>query len=744
MATQDQLIAALGEAHAANDEDTAIHIAQLLHSGQFEPSKAPDKIATDGNTSGSPHGAAPTKPSALSSGSDTLQFGPWDTHIPLPAATADQLAGVGKAFHDIGQGIGQKVGLTSSRDVQESRDRDRELMSSRNGRFGDIAGNVLALAPATMIPGVNAGVGAAALGSVLGAMQPSTSLAEQYGNTATGGALGPVAGALPEAARLIKQIPGAQTVGNYVSSMLPRGSRRAATRILGDAANMEGSSDLARLNLEQAAKSGALAGKYGIRPTTAQVAQSPGIAQLDRTVRNEPRPTSSGFGERDAANTRAIDNILTDISGTPQDRLRAGAARDFQARTMYDDALNNPEHFVQPPTADMPSFENELAAKKGLPSADGTPSVNDPNAPPSGLNDMGVRLQELLKRPAMKDAMTNATRVAANFGKTLDERNLIQQMHYAKMHLDDQIGAALASGKTNDYRSLLDTKHELLGVMDDLSPAYKQARENFVSASRPVNRMEVGEELRRKYSPGLGDMGSTSRNPATFVNALRNGDDIAQSATGFGGAKLGSTLTPDDLAALDAAAHQLGAQSYAQNAERAVGSNTGQNLANKRALDEVGSVHSLMPPEGAGAAGVALALHHPALIPLSIAGTVTKNATKQKLAEALLNPEIARKMLAPHESLLQKYMPAGPMSPGVAAASLNADIDAGSVPSLADGGQPKKSTFWDLVQQAVKELSTPSSTDPQSAPVGTGAAKQAESQIGAYPAHVNQVIDAQS
>ena len=315
-----------------------------------------------GNTSGSPPPAATKTPySALSSGQDTLQVGPWDTGVKLPASTANMMAGMGKAYHDIGQGIGEKFGLSTPQDVHDSRQTDRELMSSPMGRAGEIAGNLTAFAPAAMIPGAQ-GVAAGALtGAGLGAMQPNEgSIGEQAKDTAYGALAGPLAHTLPEAGRLVSKIPGASQVGNFVSSIMPGGSGRTAQRILTDAAS-DGQNDasLARLRLEQAGKSGALADKYGISPTTAQVAQSPGIASLDRTVRTLPQ--GAAFPARDAANTGAVDDILRGISGTPAERLRASAARDFQARTMYDDALNNPEHFVQPPVKACPSEQESLS-----------------------------------------------------------------------------------------------------------------------------------------------------------------------------------------------------------------------------------------------------------------------------------------------------------------------------------------------------------------------------------------------
>ncbi len=532
---------------------------------------------------------------------------------------------------------------------------------------------------------------------------------------------------------------------NFVGDILPGGGQqRAASRLATQFAGGPQQADAARLAIEQAGKSGALAGKYGIKPTTAQVANNPGLAQMDRTLRNNGRFTTA-FGDSDDTNRQAIDDILTGVSGTPEQRLRAGAARDFQARTMYDDALNNPEHFVQPPKPTDASFGEAMDTAQGgiRTPGDNAPAASMAGDTVTGLSDIGTRLQTLLQRPAMQDAMTNASRIAANFGKPLDDRNLIQQMHYAKMHLDDQIGASMATGKTNDYRALLDTKHELLGVMDDLSPAYAQARANFQSASRPVNRMDVGEALRQKYSPGLGDQGSVSRNPASFVNALRSGDQTAKTATGFGGATLENTLNPADIDALNAASAQLGRQGYAQNAGKAVGSNTGQNLEAAKDMNSIGSIEQALTPEGMRSAAVYAALHHPALLPLGVLGSVQRRGAQGLLGKAALDPRAMSALLSPQESLMSKYLPSGitslPVAGGVAASQVQTPE-----PTYAEGGQPKyeKSGMWDLLKQGWKEL-TNSDTVPSNPPQQPGT--QASGTVGAdFDHRVQQSVDAQS
>jgi len=125
-----------------------------------------------------------------SEGGSTLQVGPFDMGIQQPQWLTRVEAGAGKAGYDIARGTGQWLGLESRQDVARSRELDKPLMATTAGKIGNVAGNVAAAAPAMLIPGANVPAGAAAVGAVTGALQPSTSTAETAENIGLGGALG--------------------------------------------------------------------------------------------------------------------------------------------------------------------------------------------------------------------------------------------------------------------------------------------------------------------------------------------------------------------------------------------------------------------------------------------------------------------------------------------------------------------------------------------------------------------------
>lgn len=127
-------------------------------------------------------------------------------------STTDRtLAGVGKAFTDIGRGAGQFLGITDREDVAEARAMDEALMNTTAGKVGNFAGNVAAFAPTALIPGANTYTGAAAIGAGIGLLQPSESTGETVANIGFG-----VAGGLF-----------GQKIGNIINKVL---TKRAATQ----------------------------------------------------------------------------------------------------------------------------------------------------------------------------------------------------------------------------------------------------------------------------------------------------------------------------------------------------------------------------------------------------------------------------------------------------------------------------------------------------------------------------------
>lgn len=96
------------------------------------------------------------------------------------------LAGAGKAFVDLGRGIGQMTGLVSQAEIDEAKKLDAPLMDTGAGVAGNIGANMLT----ALIPGGNTVKGAALVGGALSAVQPTATGESRAQNAATGLALG--------------------------------------------------------------------------------------------------------------------------------------------------------------------------------------------------------------------------------------------------------------------------------------------------------------------------------------------------------------------------------------------------------------------------------------------------------------------------------------------------------------------------------------------------------------------------
>jgi hypothetical protein len=141
------------------------------------------------------------------------------------------LAGMGKAFTDLGRGAGQMVGLVDQKDVDEAKRIDAPLMKTGAGLAGNIAGNIVPAAVASVVPGANTAIGSAAVGGVLGALQPVGAEDSRLANTALGGVsgyagakLGQMVGSSTKAARQAEALRQSQNATRDATIAQARGA----------------------------------------------------------------------------------------------------------------------------------------------------------------------------------------------------------------------------------------------------------------------------------------------------------------------------------------------------------------------------------------------------------------------------------------------------------------------------------------------------------------------------------------
>jgi hypothetical protein len=506
------------------------------------------------------------------------------------------------------------MGLVSREDVQRARELDAPLMRTRAGTAGNIIGNVAMLAPSAMIPGANTIVGAGTIGAVSGLLQPSTSTAETIGNVG----LGTVAGAA---------IPTVTAAFRGSKSLVEPFYQAGRERIVGRAiTNAAGGDDAANVI---SALRGATAQTPGVQPTVGMAAQQmnrPSLAALGRATEAINPDVMNAVAARNATNQQAMRAALESV--TP-DQALATQARQNVAGALYNQARTQ-------------GIDQAAAAS------------------------LQPQIQSLVQR-LPGDVVESAKDLARISGIQIDDVGSLQGLHWVKEALDDQISAAARSGNSTRERALMGLKDNFLDTLDQLSPTYAQARQTYARMSQPVNQAQVLGRIGERAVTPQGDMTFTR-----LANAAT--DRTAQSVTGMPRATLESTLTPQQMATINALRGDLGAMNWAQTAGRGAGSDTVQKLAFTNMLQQVGVptfLQNFAPSQVLG---------NVAQRGLGLAYGEMNQRMASELAEAMMNPQRAAELM--------QLAQGNPQVQQLLANALRSSAVAGAVtPAIAQGQQ---------------------------------------------------------
>ena len=297
-------------------------------------------------------------------------------------------------------------------------------------------------------------VGGALQGAAISSAAPSFGpnyAAEKGTQAAIGGAVG---GAIPPAVSTVKGIyqVGKGLLAPFTNPQLL--ARNAAERIAGSNAQQV----VSRASNPEIFVKGSI-------PTTAQAAPTPELIQAEKTLANNPA-LKPQFVERELQNNAARIAAVQSVAGAPGELEQAVQERNRIAKNLYDWAFSHQEPIT-------PWMKGQVT--------------------------------QLVKRPAIQGAMKDARRLAANEGIKFNDATSVQGLHYVKTALDDKISSALRQGNNNEARVLIGTRDKLLTLMEKISPTYAQARQEFAAASRPINTMEVANELLDKLNTNAYD-----------------------------------------------------------------------------------------------------------------------------------------------------------------------------------------------------------------------------------------------
>lgn len=442
-----------------------------------------------------------------------------------------------------------KRGL-SDRLQQEARYRaelDAPLMDSGAGIAGNITGNLLQLiGPGVAARGTSVASavlpttirGGALQGAALGAAQPVTGEGQRGVNALAGGAFGGIGAA----------------AGNALGSLY-----RGARNVLAGGGLSSTDQRVANVLAREATNPNALAitpsAVPGVQRTLGEASGDSGLMALENTLRAQNR---GAFEAADLSNNAARVAQMHRIAGSDADMAAAEVARNAASEGLRERAFaEGAETLARNQQADalmLPASTGMSQLRQGLRSiarsGAGNPNVqNAANAVSRALDQTG-------------DSVGGLYNVRKYIGDLLNGRAA-----------GDDASARAASRELIQMRDMID---ENLAARAPSFPEYLDA---YRTASKPINRMEVGREiLGRSSSTAQDQLGNPILTPAGVARATNDLDAIAAKATDFKKAKASDILTPDDLASLRAIQDDM--QRIAQrNRSATAGSQTAERLS---------------------------------------------------------------------------------------------------------------------------------------------------------------------
>jgi hypothetical protein len=215
-------------------------------------------------------------------------------------------------------------------------------------------------------------------------------------------------------------------------------------------------------------------------------------------------------------------------------------------------------------------------------------------------------------------------------------------MHYVKQALDDELEKASPQAAMR----IKGLKTRVVTLLDKMTDGeYSQASKVYAELSRPINQMQVGQELLKRTQPNQYMRGTeVGIRPDGFGRAMSNQDQVARAGTGYGKATMRGTMDPEQMEVLDELGRQFAGRSFADAAGRASGSNTAQNLVSQNFLRQ--TLGPLGLPQGWAEGAARNTLAQTLMRPAQWVAKAGEEQVAPLLADVLADPVRAAEMLA--------------------------------------------------------------------------------------------------
>jgi hypothetical protein len=611
---------------------------------------------------------------------------PIDTGAELLASGYDRLTGNGPNVSGLvtgQQGEGARVRAMNQQGKQDFADQYGGSSLASGARVG---GNILATLPVGPALGAGAkAVGMERLGNALasGGMTAAQKVGPGFLNSAADLGIRSLGGAATGAATAGLIDPDSTALGAGVGAALPIVGRVAtlAGNALGSAVRpfyAAGQNRIAGDVLRNTAANptnalSALRGASpvvpGSIPTTAMAAGDEGLAALSRTMQNASPEYASALAARQTAQNQARTAAIEEIAGNTGKIDLAKAARDSSTGPMREAVL---EAAGSVPSDRILKSIDRLIKNPNNAGELSQQALNKFRDRIAGLSDNGAIDARALYE-VRKDINTMLSGKLQ--GEAGNLRYASSQLGNVKSLIDDAIDQASRRVATPGpvAGSPLSTSREIVPFMPStevgmprgnalqvraqgqVGPVLPQAAEEAVGAARPtwrgylqsyadqsipIRQMEKLDEILKTVQTGTVDsQGGAILSAAKLNNLLKNQ-----------GSELAKDLSPQQLQILRNIQADLNAGQIASNVGRAVGSNTVQNLAQNQLLQ--GALGNALGGSTAATSTLGRLLQLPY-------GAANKQI-QDRLANALLNPQEAAKLLAePQSSALRNALSQG-------------------------------------------------------------------------------------
>lgn len=573
-----------------------------------------------------------------------------DTGAQALASGFDKLAGTTE---------GERVKAMNAAGKDEFK---REYGDSTTASIARVGGNIAATLPITAFAGAATGAaGLPALGNAiasggmrLGGSAGPNALANMATRSAGGaiggylsaGAVDPasantgavIGGVLPPLMQGVTAV--AKGVGSVIRPFYSAGQDKIAAGAMRDFAT-----DPNRL----AAVGGVAPVIPNSMPTTVMAAGDEGLAGLSRTMQSTSPNYAAELSSRQAAQNAARTAALEGVAGNTGKIAIAKEARDAATAPMREAVLDAAGKVQARPVLDRIDRLITSPENAGELSQQALNKFRDRIAKFSPDGQIDARaLYEIRKD-------VNTLLQGKLQGEAGNLRYASGQLGKIKDFIDDAIDQASRAVTTSESRAVMPyganiaRSGEAMGSSASMAPrpSWKQYLQTYASQSRPIERMELMDDVLKSIQTGTVDQGGNAvLSAAKLNNLLKNR-----------GPELIKQLEPQQLDLLRKLAADLNASQLANNAGKAVGSNTVQNLAQANVLN------NLLGPKLGGSTPSTSILGRLMQLPY---GTANKQIS-EKLGNALIDPQEAQRLndllnAVPRNKLAEVLSPAAELS----------------------------------------------------------------------------------